>query len=252
MRALPGAGFEKIEMQFLSDVFVRCPDCDGRRYRAQILEVKIGEAGGIGPLSIAGLLDSTVDEAIEFFAKMPASRNAAEARDRLQLLQEAGLGYLSVGQPINTLSGGESQRMKLVRFLADAGEARRPPKPSHRNTPQPPAGKPVLFIFDEPTTGLHFADIKVLLKMFQRLVDAGHSLLVIEHNLEVIKTADWVLDLGPEAGDGGGRLVVEGTPETVAACAQSHTGRALREVLKHAVRGSARGSKANGKLPNNR
>ena len=133
------------------------------------------------------------------------------------MLQELGLGYLRLGQPINTLSGGESQRLKLASHLA---EFARDEEIARRAT---------LFLFDEPTTGLHFEDVRILLKAFQRLVDEGHSVLVIEHNLDLIRAADWIIDLGPEAGDSGGKLVVEGTPETVAACEESHTGRALRE-----------------------
>lgn len=219
-----GAGFEKIEMQFLSDVFVRCPACDGRRYREHILEVTLTPprcAGGTTAQahkgwSIADLLDATVDESVNFLAGFPDSPLAARALERLRLLQDVGLGYLRLGQPINTLSGGESQRLKLVSYLADFARA------------QAPDEKPTLFLFDEPTTGLHFADIEVLLQVFQRLVDHGHSLVVVEHNLELIKCADWIIDLGPEAGDGGGEIVVQGTPEQVAACSASHTGQCLR------------------------
>src|SRR5204862_380477 len=165
----------------------------------------------------------------------PASRPARRAVESLKLLQEVGLGYLKLGQPINTLSGGESQRLKLVKHLAAAiVEA----LPSARN---PLAGNasslPALFLFDEPTTGLHFDDVRVLLKVFQRLVDAGHSVLVIEHNLDVIKCADWIIDLGPEAGDEGGRIVAQGTPEEVARCEASHTGRFLRSVFRGAMEG---------------
>jgi excinuclease ABC subunit A len=223
-----GAGFEKIEMQFLSDVFIRCPDCDGRRYREHILDVKISpESGGQSlksargaqcPKSIADLLEATVDEAIAFLAAFEKSRPAQRAAASLRLLQEVGLGYLKLGQPINTLSGGESQRLKLVRHLADAAGAET-------------GESPTLFLFDEPTTGLHFDDVRVLLKVFQRLVDAGHSVVVIEHNLDVIKSADWVIDLGPEAGDLGGQIVAVGTPEQIAACEESYTGQALRTTL---------------------
>jgi excinuclease ABC subunit A len=151
----------------------------------------------------------------------------------LKLLEEVGLGYLRIGQPINTLSGGESQRLKLVRHLAEAivgADADRPAAQSAINQGLP-APAPTLFLFDEPTTGLHFDDVRVLLKVFQRLVDAGHSVLVIEHNLEVMKSADWIIDLGPDAGDQGGQIVAAGTPEEIAACPESHTGRALRTVL---------------------
>jgi len=249
-----GAGFEKIEMQFLSDVFIRCPDCGGRRYRDHILEIKLApESKGLRLISIADVLESTVEEAITFLEAFPDSRPAQRALTSLRLLAEVGLGYLALGQPINTLSGGESQRLKLVRHLAEAfagtPSTETPPsrprrsagfslrgsvsserqRDSHLSLPN--AQKPTLFLFDEPTTGLHFEDVRVLLRVFQRLVDAGHSVVVIEHNLDVIKSADWLIDLGPEAGDEGGRVVVEGTPEQVAANEASHTGQALREVL---------------------
>jgi excinuclease ABC subunit A len=207
-------------MQFLSDVFIRCPDCQGRRYRAHILEVGIPDPRDPARVwNIADLLEASVDATIEFLSQFKENTSAARAIASLSLLQEVGLGYLRLGQPINTLSGGESQRLKLVRHLA--GFALSAPQPG---------GKPSLFLFDEPTTGLHFDDVRVLLQVFQRLVNAGHSLVVIEHNLEVIKSADWLIDLGPEAGDQGGRVVVCGTPETVAACAASHTGAALRSA----------------------
>ncbi len=198
-------------MQFLSDIFIRCPDCNGRRYRGHILEI-VAEFGA-RKWSIADLLDASVDEAIDFLSGFPESRPAAAAAQSLKVLQEAGLGYLRAGQPINTLSGGESQRLKLVNHLAQVREH---------------AGPPILFIFDEPTTGLHFDDVRVLLKVFQRLVDAGHSVLVIEHNIDVIKSADWVIDLGPEAGEEGGKIVAEGTPEQIATTRTSHTGAALK------------------------
>ncbi|MGA2174769.1 MAG: excinuclease ABC subunit UvrA [Verrucomicrobiota bacterium] len=217
-----GAGFEKIEMQFLSDVFVRCPECNSRRYRAHILEVEATRPASSPrqSWSIADLLEATVDEAVGFLGAFSGCRPAARAVESLKWLQEAGLGYLRLGQPINTLSGGESQRLKLVKHLAEAGQ-----------NAGGPAGKPILFIFDEPTTGLHFDDVRILLAVFQRLVDGGHSVLVIEHNLDVIKSADWLIDLGPEAGEEGGRIVVQGTPEEVAACGISHTGQALAGTL---------------------
>ena len=240
-----GAGFEKIEMQFLSDVFIRCPDCNGRRYRRHILEVKISSLPGVPQAalqwSIADLLEATVDEAIEFLASFAGSMSANRAMTCLKLLQEVGLGYLRLGQPLNTLSGGESQRLKLVRHLAEAagpGLNDATAANSKRNTGKQPAESgddhfagSTLFLFDEPTTGLHFDDVRVLLQVFQRLVDAGHSVVVIEHNLEVIKCADWVIDLGPEAGDGGGQIVAQGTPEMIAACKASHTGQALKNAL---------------------
>jgi excinuclease ABC subunit A len=268
-----GAGFEKIEMQFLSDVFIKCPDCNGRRYREHILKVKIspeskvrspksrarGQKSGVrsqSSVSIADLLEATVEEAIEFLGGFPESRAARRAAESLELLQEVGLGYLKLGQPINTLSGGESQRLKLVRHLAEAGgqvgggvsekvgESGSGRIPANSPT-HPLTHLPTLFLFDEPTTGLHFDDVRVLLKVFQRLVDAGHSVVVIEHNLDVIKSADWVIDLGPEAGDQGGQVVAAGTPENVSECAESHTGKALREVLALAkTRIPPRGGKA--------
>ncbi len=252
-----GAGFEKIEMQFLSDIFIRCPDCAGRRYRPHILEVKIcshrpGEAHSLSrndqslvtaaatnqEWSIGDLLEATVDEVIAFLETLIESKSAFRAIASLKLLQEVGLGYLRLGQPINTLSGGESQRLKLVRHLAAAVESRAPSvkdgatKRSSSPRPSTLDPRPTLFLFDEPTTGLHFDDVRVLLKVFQRLVDAGHSVLVIEHNLDVIKCADWVIDLGPEAGDRGGQIVAQGMPETVALSAASHTGRFLRKMFE--------------------
>jgi excinuclease ABC subunit A len=222
-----GAGFEKIEMQFLSDVFVRCPECNGRRYRPHILQVMAAPPGHRA-WNIANLLEATVDEAVQFLDGFSASRPAARAAAGLRLLQEVGLGYVRLGQPINTLSGGESQRLKLVSHLAGVVDG--------RNESAAGAGsKPTMFIFDEPTTGLHFDDVRVLLKVFQRLVEAGHSVLVIEHNLDVIKSADWVIDLGPEGGEEGGELVAAGSPEAIAASAHSHTGKALAEALPRQV-----------------
>ena len=236
-----GAGFEKIEMQFLSDVYVRCPECQGRRYRPHILEVKLfapvaagarvsGRNGskhqplktGVAQVkwSIADLLGSTVDEGIQFLSWFKDSRPAQRAVQSLKLLQDVGLGYLRVGQPINTLSGGESQRLKLVSHLSGFAET------GSR------AEEPTLFLFDEPTTGLHFDDVRVLLGVFQRFVDAGHSVVVIEHNLDVIKSADWLIDLGPEAGEQGGRVVAKGTPENIARHSNGHTGRALGAIIE--------------------
>jgi excinuclease ABC subunit A len=219
-----GAGFEKIEMQFLSDIFVICPQCNGRRYREHILEIKLSPAMSRRKtlsMNIAQLLDATVDEAVHFLQEFGKWRHALRAVEKLKLLQEVGLGYLRLGQPINTLSGGESQRLKLVSYLAEF-------QGTDSDGPNP---KPALFLFDEPTTGLHFDDVRVLLAAFQRLVDSGHSVLVIEHNLELIKCADWIIDLGPDAGEDGGQVVIAGTPEQVSECESSHTGRALRGVL---------------------
>ncbi|MEJ2700592.1 MAG: hypothetical protein P8Z70_13155, partial [Desulfuromonadales bacterium] len=197
-------------MQFLSDVYLRCPDCDGRRYRPEVLEVKVLPSEGEEARSIAEILDLTVAEALAFFAEAPTVLNALEP------LAAVGLGYLQLGQPVPTLSGGEAQRLKLAGHLARV----RSRKETRRG---------LLFLFDEPTTGLHFADIATLLQAFRRLQAEGHSLVVIEHNLDVIRAADWIIDLGPEGGDSGGEVDCVGTPEQVAACPQSHTGKALRE-----------------------
>ncbi len=238
-----GAGFEKVEMQFLSDVYIRCPACDGRRYRPHILEITLtppDDTPSPGQprraLSIADVLDLTVDEAVAFLAGFPC-RYGRRASDALRILQEVGLGYLPLGQPINTLSGGECQRLKLAGHLAsDAASLDAPAAPDA--TPQPAAT--TLFIFDEPTTGLHFEDVRILLRVFHRLVDAGHSVLIIEHNLDVLGNADWVVDLGPEAGADGGRVIAAGPPEAVAACPESHTGAALRRNSGSAATGKGR------------
>ena len=229
-----GAGFEKIEMQFLSDIFIKCAGCEGRRYREHVLAVRVTAPGGTA-WSIGDLLGATIEDALAFLTSFPASKPAKRAAAKLQLLVEVGLGYLRAGQPINTLSGGEAQRLKLVSHLATTvatGEKPAGPKRSAKNpysSDHPEhAAKPTLFLFDEPTTGLHFDDVRVLLAVFQRLVDAGHTVLVIEHNLDVIRSADWVIDLGPEAGADGGEVVAAGTPETVSHCDRSHTGRFLR------------------------
>ncbi|MCS7090814.1 MAG: excinuclease ABC subunit UvrA [Verrucomicrobiota bacterium] len=228
-----GAGFEKVEMQFLSDVYIRCPECRGRRYRPEILNIKVApphlpeSLGRSSAWSIADLLEATVQEVIEWLRGFGKVKPALQALHALELLQAVGLGYLRLGQPLNTLSGGESQRLKLVRHLADL-----PNLTASAGADLQPNSRGLLLLFDEPTTGLHFDDVRILLETFQRLVDAGHSLIVIEHNLEVIKCADWIIDLGPEAGDQGGRIVATGTPEMVAACKESYTGRALQPVLQ--------------------
>ena len=201
-----GTGFEKIEMQFLSDLYVRCAECEGRRFQPHVLRVQLHEK------SIHDILQLTVNEAIQFFAQIGESEKLGNP---LEVLDEVGLGYLRLGQPLNTLSGGESQRLKLVRHLADESAG----------TKQNGTAGGNLLIFDEPTTGLHFDDVAMLVKLFQRLVEAGNTIVVIEHNLEVIKCADWVIDLGPEAGDEGGKLVAAGTPEAIARVDASHTGR---------------------------
>ncbi len=215
-----GNGFEHVEMQFLSDVYLRCPDCDGRRFRAEVLEVRLSR-GDAPPKSIADILDLTVSEALGFFS------GDTEVCLRLKPLADVGLDYLRLGQPVPTLSGGEAQRLKLAGHLAE-NAARR------NSRAQPPAAsrKGSLFLFDEPTTGLHFDDVAKLLRAFRQLIDAGHSLLVIEHNLDVVRAADWIIDLGPEGGEAGGSVVCVGTPASIAATAQSHTGRALAEAEK--------------------
>src|SRR5205085_6968 len=209
-----GTGFEKIEMQFLSDLYVRCAECEGKRFQPHVLKIKLHDK------SIHEVLQLTVHEAIQFFAQIGEQKTLS---DPLDVLDEVGLGYLRLGQPLNTLSGGESQRLKLVRHLSETRKTER------QTNGEGARGN--LFIFDEPTTGLHFDDVAMLLQVFQRLVGAGHSLIVIEHNLEVVKSADWIVDLGPEAGDEGGEVVGVGTPEQIAKIESSHTGRFLRRLL---------------------
>ncbi len=206
-----GSGFEHVEMQFLSDVYLRCPDCNGKRFRPELLEVTIERGGRL--LSVADVLELTVSEALACFAP------DKEVLRSLQPILDVGLDYVRLGQPVPTLSGGEAQRLKLAGHLAEAASGPR----------QPAAKKGQLFVFDEPTTGLHFDDIAKLMRALRRLLEAGHSLLVIEHNLDVIRAADWLIDLGPEGGDGGGQLVATGTPEDLRLHLTSHTGRALRE-----------------------
>jgi len=199
-----GNGFEHVEMQFLSDVYLRCPDCNGRRFRDEVLEVVVGGK------SIADVLELTVSGALAFFL------DHAEVQRALKPLADVGLEYLRVGQPVPTLSGGEAQRLKLAGHLVEASW-------------KPKGARGSLFLFDEPTTGLHFDDVAKLLSAFRQLIAAGHSLVVIEHNLDVIRAADWLMDLGPEGGDAGGAVVCTGTPAEVAKHASSHTGKALRE-----------------------
>jgi excinuclease ABC subunit A len=206
-----GSGFEHVEMQFLSDVYLRCPDCDGKRFRAEVLDVKV--VRGPMQLSVADVLELTVAEAAHWF------QQDREVVARLQPLVDVGLDYVRLGQPVPTLSGGEAQRLKLAGFLAEAAA----------NPRQAVAKKGTLFVFDEPTTGLHFDDIAKLMRALRKLLDAGHSLLVIEHNLDVIRSADWIVDLGPEGGEAGGEVVCVGTPDDVKRHPTSHTGLALRE-----------------------
>ncbi|MFN3869409.1 MAG: excinuclease ABC subunit UvrA, partial [Hyphomicrobiaceae bacterium] len=199
--ACQGDGVIKIEMHFLPDVYVTCDQCKGRRYNRETLEVRFRDK------SIADVLDMTVEEAADFFKAVPS------IRDKMETLARVGLGYIKVGQQATTLSGGEAQRIKLAKELSRRATGR------------------TLYILDEPTTGLHFHDVAKLLEVLHELADAGNTVAIIEHNLEVIKTADWIIDMGPEGGDGGGTVVVEGTPETVAACDASYTGRYLRDLL---------------------
>jgi excinuclease ABC subunit A len=217
-----GSGFEHVEMQFLSDVYLRCPDCDGKRYRPEILEITI-ERQAIGGqprlLNVADILDLTVSEAAALFAQ---DRDVIRA---LQPIVDVGLEYVRLGQPVPTLSGGEAQRLKLAGFLAEAAK-------SASKSRQSLARKGTLFLFDEPTTGLHFDDIAKLMRALRKLLEAGHSLIVIEHNLDVIRASDWLIDLGPEGGYAGGLIVAQGTPEEVRQHASSHTGLALREYAE--------------------
>lgn len=199
--ACKGDGIIKIEMHFLPDVYVPCEVCKGRRYNRETLEVKYKGK------SIADVLEMTVEEAHDFFSPIPRIHR------KMATLLDVGLGYVKLGQPATTLSGGEAQRVKLAEEL------------SKRSTGS------TVYILDEPTTGLHFEDVRKLLAVLHRLVDQGNTVIVIEHNLDVIKTADWIVDLGPEGGSGGGRIVAEGTPEQVAAVAGSHTGAYLAKIL---------------------
>ena len=197
-----GDGIIKIEMHFLPDIYVPCEVCKGRRYNRETLEVKYKGK------DINDVLEMTVDEALGFFANQP------KIQRRVQTLFDAGLGYIKLGQPATTLSGGEAQRVKLATELAKRATGR------------------TIFVLDEPTTGLHTADVQRLIEMLQRLVGDGNTVVVIEHNLELIKTADHIIDLGPEGGDRGGTVVVSGTPEEVAACGKSYTGQYLRKLLE--------------------
>ena len=197
-----GDGVIKIEMHFLPDVYVTCDACHGKRYNRETLEIKFKDK------SIADVLDMTVSEAAECFRAVPS------VRDKMETLERVGLSYIKVGQQATTLSGGEAQRVKLAKELSKRATGR------------------TLYLLDEPTTGLHFHDVRKLLEVLHELVDQGNSMVVIEHNLEVIKTADWIIDLGPEGGDKGGEIVAVGTPEDVAKEKRSYTGQYLKEVLK--------------------
>jgi excinuclease ABC subunit A len=198
-----GAGYLEVEMVFMADVYVPCDNCGGKRFKPEVLEVQVRGK------SIHDVLSITVDEAIRFF---PREEKLGQA---LWQLQQVGLGYLTLGQPATTLSGGEAQRVKIARELNASAKSK---------------GRK-LYVMDEPTTGLHLVDIEKLAEVMDRLVDAGHTLVLIEHNLDVVKLADWVIDLGPEAGDRGGEIVAMGRPEEIMQVEASHTGRFLRRVL---------------------
>src|SRR5207248_3338958 len=200
--ACEGNGSNRLEMDFLADVWVTCPVCEGRRFNRETLQIRFKDK------NIHDVLEMDVQEALEHFTNVP------KIRPMLQTLPDVRLDYVKLGQPSPTLSGGEAQRIKLARELCRRSTGR------------------TLYVLDEPTTGLHFDDIQKLLQVLHGFVEAGNTVLVIEHNLDVIKTADWLIDLGPEGGSGGGELVVAGTPEVVAACERSFTGQALRPVLE--------------------
>jgi excinuclease ABC subunit A len=200
--ACQGDGVIAIEMHFLPNVYVTCEQCKGRRYNRETLEIKYRGK------SVADVLDLTVDQALPVLENFPPIAN------KLRTLQSVGLGYIELGQSATTLSGGEAQRVKLSRELSKRGTGR------------------TLYILDEPTTGLHFEDVRKLLDVLNRLVDQGNTVLVIEHNLDVVKSADWIVDLGPEGGEGGGRIVAQGPPEEVARTKGSHTGRFLAEAMR--------------------
>ncbi|MGP1517668.1 MAG: excinuclease ABC subunit UvrA [Ottowia sp.] len=254
-----GSGFEHVEMQFLSDVYLRCPDCNGRRWRPEVLEVtierparslatdadldaaaeRLAEVASGRPdpapaaraLNVADVLELTVAEAAQLFAQ---DRDVIRA---LQPLMDVGLDYVKLGQPVPTLSGGEAQRLKLAGHLAEAAQ-------TASRSRQPVAKKGTLFLFDEPTSGLHFDDIAKLMRALRKLLQAGHSIIVIEHNLDVMRASDWLIDLGPEGGEAGGRIVAQGAPAEVAACPHSHTGAALREYERALAAGMAQAAEA--------
>ena len=206
-------------MHFLPAVYVTCEECNGKRYNRETLEVRYKG------LNIADILDLTAEQAADVFANVPQIRNITET------LNEVGLGYIKLGQPATTLSGGEAQRVKLSTELSRRATGR------------------TLYVLDEPTTGLHFADVEKLLQVLHRLVDTGNTVLVIEHNLDVIKTADYIIDLGPEGGAHGGRVVASGTPEEVAAVRRSHTGHVLKPLLNGNGKRNGKKKPANGPQP---
>ncbi|MGH8630380.1 MAG: hypothetical protein ACREU7_06400, partial [Burkholderiales bacterium] len=221
-----GQGLQKIEMSFLPDVKVACDVCGGARFNPETLTVRYKGK------SIGEVLAMNVDEAVEFFAAHPSIHHA------LRLLQDVGLGYLTLGQQSPTLSGGEAQRIKLVTELAKVRTDRtaQPEPGSSRASRLALHGRHTLYVLDEPTVGLHMADVEKLIRVLHRLVDAGNTVVVIEHNLDIWADADWIVDLGPEGGEGGGRVVAQGTPESVAATKGSHTGTVLAEFLAQRTR----------------
>ena len=202
-----GEGIIKVEMQFMADIYLQCEACKGKRFKSDVLDIQYKKK------NIHDVLEMTVNEATEFFAQ-GTSNTEKKIAQKLKPLVDVGLGYVKLGQSSSTLSGGESQRVKLASFLAKE------------------KAEPCLFIFDEPTTGLHFHDINKLMDAFNALISRGHTLLIIEHNMEIIKSADWLIDLGPEGGVNGGELVFEGTPEDAAKCEDSYTGQFLKEKLE--------------------
>ncbi|MDO8908185.1 MAG: excinuclease ABC subunit UvrA [Pseudohongiella sp.] len=233
-----GNGFEHVEMQFLSDVYLRCSECNGKRYRREILEVTLLDPrDNTRALSIADILELTVEEALDFF------HGDKEVEHCLQPLIDVGLHYLQLGQAVPTLSGGESQRLKLAGHLAELPSAGSSKRKTAAGKKTKATNQGILFLFDEPTTGLHFHDIHVLLKAFRKLVDAGHSLLIIEHNLDVIRAADWLIDIGPEGGADGGKLIASGTPSWFSSDGTGHTADALRQYEQELKRSKS------GKLP---
>jgi excinuclease ABC subunit A len=205
-----GEGVVKIEMQFMADLYLTCESCQGKRYKDEVLDIRFEDK------TIVDILEMTIDQALGFFSGATTRTSLCKRiNSKLKPLQDVGLGYLQMGQSSSTLSGGEAQRVKLAFFLS-------------KGTSQ----EPTLFIFDEPTTGLHFHDISKLLDAFNALIEKGHSILVIEHNPEVIKCADWIIDLGPEGGNKGGEIVFEGVPEELTGVKRSYTGKFLKDKLK--------------------
>ncbi len=201
-----GEGVINIEMQFMADITIPCEECHGQRYQKEILDIRYRGK------NIHDILEMTINQAIEFFNEENGTQEKRIIK-RLKPLQDVGLGYIKIGQNSSSLSGGENQRVKLASFFADESK------------------EPTMYIFDEPTTGLHFHDIAILMRSFDRLISMGHTVVIIEHNMDVIKCADHVIDIGPEGGDAGGKIVATGTPEEIAVCRESYTGRYLKEKL---------------------